>query len=305
MHTSNAARSRTRRNSPRRGQEKPTQAADPRVTAAAQTLLDAFREGRLPTALASIFIRRRFKTPSNSWSLRNRILAAIHGHSDARGFRQWQEAGRHVRAGERAFYILGPRMIRVKEDRPERGLEAGDAIMVGVVGIPVFGFDQTEGDSLPEDTDLAEEAAFLARLPYIEVARAWGLSVSTYEGGSGRSLGYYSPSHHAIALGVRNLSTWAHELVHAADDRLQNLDVAAELDREVVAEFGATVLLECTGETEESDRGGAWTYISHYCERHGADPLTTCEAFLQRVVACVSHVIEAAEALAVDAAPEQ
>ncbi len=303
MKTSHASSSLTRKSPQRcKDKKKPPRSKEthPGVKAAADTLLDAFREGQVPKALSNVFIRRRFKTPCNSWSLRNRILAAIHGHSDARGFRQWQEVGRHVRAGERAFYILGPRMIRVKEDRPERGLEAGDGVMVGVVGIPVFGLDQTEGEPLPENADLAEEAAFLASLPFFDVARAWGLSVSTYEGNLGRNKGTYSPSHQAIELGVRNLSTWAHELIHAADDRLQTLELEAELDREVVAEFGATVLLECIGESAESDRGGAWNYISRYCQRHGADPLTTCEAFLQRIVACVTYVIEAAEALGSD-----
>ncbi len=299
MRSAQADKSRkTRKTSPRSQAKPPQPSPDPRVTAAAQTLLDAFREGRIPTALANIFIRRRFNTPSSSWSLRNKLLAALHGHADARGFRQWQEAGRHVRVGERAFYILGPRMVRLKDSRPERGLEAGDAIMVGVVGIPVFGFDQTEGEPLPENTDLAEEAAFLASLPFADVAKAWGITLSTYEGRGAKNLGYYSPSHQAIALGVRNLSTWAHELVHAADDRLQTLDLAAELDREVVAEFGSTVLLECAGHPEESNRGGAWRYISLYCERFSADPLATCEVFLQRVVACVSLVIETAENLA-------
>jgi hypothetical protein len=268
-----------------------------RAASVAASILDAWREGRIPAALSLIFIRRRHSCPSSAWSWRNRIIAALHGHSDARGFRQWQEAERHVRKGERAFYILGPRNVRLKEDRPHLGLEAGDSIMVGVVAIPVFGYSQTEGAPLPEDPEAAEDDAFLAGLPFADVARTWGLTLTTFSSVPGGKLGSYSPSRQAITVGVRNLSTWAHELMHAADDRRSPLAPGQHLDQEVVAEMGASVLLECVGQTVESDRGGAWRYISGYCAKHQADPLATCEQLLARVVACVALVLDTAQAL--------
>jgi hypothetical protein len=285
-----------KRKSPFPTMDAPRPTNDERAANVAKQIVEAFREGRVPKALSLIFIRRNRAAPSSSWSLRNRFIAALHGHSDARGFRQWQQAGRTVRKGERAFYILGPRTLKLRQDRPELGLEAGDALMVGVVPIPVFGFDQTDGEPMPEATNITDEAAFISGLPFLEVARSWGLQITTYEGERDDFLGRYVYGTR-IALGVRNLSTWAHELTHAADDRLGTLRSAPKLDREVVAELGASVLLECAGETYESDRGGAWSYINFYCHKYDADPLSVCEALLERVIACVTLVLDTAEQL--------
>jgi len=74
------------------------------------------------------------------------------------------------------------------------------------------------------------------------------LTVTTY-GDAERvgAAGYYRPGQ-AIALAVENLATWAHELVHAADDRRGELQKGADIDREIVAEFGGAVLLRCLGD---------------------------------------------------------
>ena len=277
----------------------PVRSNPDRAAEVAASLLDAWREGRIPGALANVFLHRRaYDCPAAAWSWRNRLITALHGHYDARGFRQWQQVGRCVRKGEKAFYILGPRTVRLKEDRPEQDLEAGDSIMVGVVAIPVFGLSQTDGAPVPEDPGAAEEAAFLASLPFLEVAKVWGLSITTFSASAGGKLGSFSPAYRTIALGVKNLATWAHELIHAADNRCSPLLPGQQLDQEVVAEMGAAVLLECVGETVESDRGGAWRYISGYCAKHKADPLATCEELLARVIACVTSVLDTAEALA-------
>jgi integrase len=68
-----------------------------------------FRAGNVPKALAPIFIKRRDGLPCRRWSWSNQLITALHGYADARGFRQWEQAGRHVKKGERAFDILAPR----------------------------------------------------------------------------------------------------------------------------------------------------------------------------------------------------
>ncbi len=78
-------------------------------------------------------------------------------------------------------------------------------------------------------------------LPLLSVARSWALSVTAYNGKGARALGYYQHGQ-AIALGVQNIATWAHELVHAADDRRGKLAGSSKLSREVVAELGGAVL---------------------------------------------------------------
>jgi antirestriction protein ArdC len=266
------------------------------VRRVAEQILEAFQAGTVPAACAQIFLRH---TPDDSrpcarWSWRNQLLAALLGHHDARGFRQWQEVGRHVRKGERAFYILAPSLRRAepKDDEPQ---DEPEFVVTGFVCVPVFGYSQTEGDPLP---GAEEEAAFLSALPLVEVARSWGLHVGTFAAeGTGR-LGYYRPGE-AIAVGVENLSTWTHELLHAADDRRGTLVRARgqKLSNEVVAEFGGAILLECLGYSVESDRGGAYAYIESYCREHEADLLTTCTDLLDRACAAVALLLDTAQEL--------
>jgi hypothetical protein len=55
-----------------------------------------------------------------------------------------------------------------------------------------------------------------------------------------------------IALGVKNLSTWARELVHGADHRLGHLKERGRPWRsETVAEWGGAVLLEIFGHEQK------------------------------------------------------
>jgi hypothetical protein len=66
----------------------------------AKRILEAFERGEIPRALAQVYIH---------------LLVALAGHSDARGYRQWQDVGRHVKKGERAFGILAPLTRKVSE----------------------------------------------------------------------------------------------------------------------------------------------------------------------------------------------
>lgn len=261
----------------------------------AQNILDAFQRGDVPKALAQVFIHRTMDCPAASWSWRNRLITALQGHYDARGFRQWLSVGRTVKRGSRAFYILGPCTVKAKKDDDARGIEAGDPILIGFRAIPVFGYAQTEGDPL-SDAEALEDDVFIDALPLIEVARSWNLTVSTFNGAHAPRLGAYKPGK-AIALGVENLSTWAHELIHAADDRRGTLTrkPGQQLDNETVAEFGATILLECLGYTTDSDRGGAYNYIQRYANEHNRSPINVCTDLIERTCACVALILETAE----------
>lgn len=277
--------------------EKKTTPKKERLETLGHKLLAAFEAGRVPAALAPIFIRRDpdRPVPSERWSWPNRLLAALAGHPLAAGFRQWGKLGRSVRKGERAFHILKPRTVQAKEADPERGIEEGDPIVVGFVPVAVFGYEQTEGEPL---ADPEWEREFLDALPLIQVARAWGLEVATHPGEDASQLGYYRHGK-AIGLSVENLATWCHELTHAADDRLGSLTrrPGQQLDNEVVAELGGAILLEALGETTASDPGGAYRYVKSYCEQHGAPLLPTCLDLLERTCAAVAHLLEEAERL--------
>ena len=262
----------------------------------AAEILDAFRSGSVPKALATTFLSRHHDCPSASWSWRNRLLVARNGHLAARGFRQWQEAGRSVRAGEHAFHILGPMRVKTKNRHEDFDLESEDEPglrLIGFRAIPVFGYTQTQGEPIPA---LEEPLAYLDTLPLLEVAHAWGLVVKAVAPGD--RLGYYR-SGQEIGLAVENFATWGHELLHSSDDRLGTLTPGGgqKLDNEVVAELGGAILLECLGYSVESDRGGAYAYIERYCRGSSRDLLAVCSELLDRTCAAVELILNTAEEL--------
>ena len=89
---------------------------------------------------------------------------------------------------------------------------------------------------------------------------------------------------HVTAIGVENLATWAHELIHAADDRNGTLKERGQhWLSETVAELGGAVLLYAAGYEREADIGGAWDYISHYAKENDVEPIKACTTALERV----------------------
>jgi len=262
---------------------------------AASRILTLFREpNRLPEALAPMFIHRSDDVPCRAWSWSNQLLTALSGTSDARGFRQWESVGRHVKKGSRAFYILGPCTKKIRDRDPETGAERDRMAIVGFKSIPVFRYEDTDGEALPgPDGDVRR---FLDGLPLLPVAESWGLSVDAFNGRDGRALGWYR-SDGAIALGVENLSTWAHELCHAADDRLGALRPSSRPDREVVAELGGAVLLQCLGNLADADLGGCWQYIESWAQHGKVHPIRACERLLKRVCDCVALILDTANDL--------
>ncbi len=259
---------------------------------AAQDILGAFQNpGNLPAPLAQVFIHRKDRSPCRAWSWRNQLIVALRGHSDARGFRQWQAVGRHVRKGENAFYILSPCVKRVMD--PKTGEER--SVLYGYRGTPVFGLNQTEGAEL-ELTDPAV-LGWLRALPLREIAQSWGLKIEAFDGSGADCLGKFRRGE-AIALGVKNLSTWAHELVHAADHRNGKFaELGQHWRSETVAELGGAVLLCTLGLKHDADLGGCWDYVQSYASRSGIDPLRACNLVLDRTCEAVSLILDTAEAI--------
>ncbi len=231
-----------------------------RAQEVADAILKAFQENTLPKALAPVFVHRTDNVPCRSWSWANQLMAAIHGHCDARGYRQWEQTGRHVKKGEKAFPILVPMCKKKKAKDEETGTdETGDektkTYVYGFTSAPVFGLNQTEGEPLP-------------------------------------------PPSAGIALSVENLSTWAHELCHAADDRLGNLQERGQHWRsETVAELGGAILLETLGHDTDSDRGGCWEYVSAYAKDAKITPITACQCVLNRTCDAVALILDTANAI--------
>ena len=258
----------------------------------AARLVSLFESGNLPAALAPVFVTTPDGVPSGRWSWSNRLLAALEGHHDARGFRQWQEVGRHVKKGEKAFAILAPLFAKMRD--AETGEEKPRPY--GFKGVPVFGYSQTEGAPIPE---YAAADSLLRSLPLVTVAQAWGINVTTADLTGRGSLGYYSAGASAIVLGDHNAQTWAHELMHAADDRAGNLKRGGKDDKaraEVVAELGAATLLTMLGHPQ-ADTGGTWQYVKAWCERTGKPPIGECIACINRICAAIDLIVKTAGTL--------
>ena len=174
-------------------------------------------------------------SPCMKWGPTNRFLVALHGTSDARGFRQWQEAGRNVKKGAKALHILVPRFRKVEEDDAEER-----QILIGFVSAPVFAVEDTDGEPLPETVPPSA--------PRLQVvADALGIPI-TYAGApSERIYGVYQGGARRITLYTHDVATWYHEISHALHHRLGKLrprtDDAARRDNEIVAEIGAAVLV--------------------------------------------------------------
>lgn len=249
----------------------------------------------LPKALAPVFIHRRDDVPCRKWSWHNQLVAAMSGTTDARGFRQWAEVGRKVKKGCHAIWILAP-CIKTIKDKDDAGEEIKRQIVYGFRSVPVFRLADTEGEPLPGTDDKYDD--WVKELPLLEVAQVWGLNVGTYSGGGHSPLGYfqYGRSGQAVMLGVENLSTWAHEIIHAADYRLPKQKNQKWRD-EIIAELGGAVLLECLGMKYDADLGGAYDYIRHYAKSADMDVVRACIQVLGRVCDCVSLILDTAESL--------
>jgi antirestriction protein ArdC len=224
------------------------------------------------------------------------------GHDDARTYRDWQAVGRQVRKGEKGFYILEPCKRKIRDTDPDTGQERERMAVYGFKAGARFGLDQTDitdADEWAKHSGHDTEAdRFLDALPFVNVARHWGLSVKSYNGRKGGALGQYR-HRQSVAIGVENLSTWAHELIHAADDRLGELKERGQHWRsETVAELGGAVLLCCVGNDHDADLGGCWQYIQHYAKANGKDATSAAMSILNRMCKAVALILETGDTLA-------
>ncbi len=276
-----------------------------RSSVAAQKVLEAFRSGAIIKAAELVFVPQALAedAPCRHWSLGNRLLAALSGSADARTFKQWLEAGRAVRKGEKARgFIFLPVFSRRKEDGDE--VEEERVEPVAFFAKVVFGYPQTDGEPIPA---YAEQGSFLSALPLVEVAEAWGVPVrASSELVRTGALGLLQHSRQIegaqIVLSVENPEVFLHELVHAAELRRGTLHPgrSERPGKEIVAEFGAQMLLAALGHPPVSDR--SFEYLSHYAKVLDLDPEAAALRFLERTAAAVEMVLQTAEELATQTA---
>jgi len=179
--------------------------------------------------------------PMQKWSLMNQLMVLVHGYSCARGFRQWQQVKRCVKKGMKAIYILGPVMIPVPV-KDKEGKETGEKQpkLVGFKAIPVFGYEQTEGEELPEYMTKDAISRSLPHLPLSNIASDLDLEVKAEFTKNGEA-GYFQPEAKIIGICTDSQQTFLHELSHAVDYKLNNNSSSRE-EGEVVAELSACFL---------------------------------------------------------------
>jgi len=113
-----------------------------RVKQTLDAVLDRFKSDEIPEAVAYALFPIP-DLPSSRWSILNRTIMLLNGTCDARGFRQWQQAKRHVKKGARALYILIPLIRKVNDEEGE--------VASGVYGFgcqAVFRAEDTGGEPL-------------------------------------------------------------------------------------------------------------------------------------------------------------
>lgn len=251
-----------------------------KVKQALESILQKFKNGDLPEVIAY----SKFpipNIPAAKWSLLNRMLMFLAGTSDARGFRQWQRVGRHVKKGGKGFTILAPRFIKKQaEDEKEEKL-----LLVGFLAVPVFRVEDTEGD--PLDYQLIE----LPELPLTDVAKRWGISVKGIPGNY-HFLGYFSQDHKEIALASKEESIFFHELGHAAHQRiLGELKKGQDWKQEIVAELTAAVLCKIAGKTSKF-LGTNYQYIEVYARQAHLTPWQGCMSVVGEIEKVLNLILE-------------
>ena len=263
----------------------------------ATQIVDAFKNPEaLPKALATKFIRANSDAPCASWSLMNQFVTYLSGTVDARGMKQWNKVGRRIKKGSKAIWILAP-VTKKRTETNHDGEEEERYFVVGFKSIPVFRYEDTEGQEIPE---IEATKAHIESLPLLDVAEKWGIKVYASDTARAGAKGMYrymptDDSFGEIILGVENLDTWCHELVHAADKRVGGLK-EADWHREVVADLGSAILLHLLGRPEDADLGGCYEYIQSYAKTQDMDVVKACIKCMTRACECVELILSETEA---------
>jgi antirestriction protein ArdC len=244
-------------------------------------LLASFESGDIPEAL-SIAVLPKLDVPCAHWSFTNRILVWLSGSSDLRGYRQWAVVGRNVKKSSKATYILAPSF---RKKREEERSEEEEAILTGFLSVPVFRYEDTEGEPLDILELKPKELP-----PLFDVAQAWKIRVD-WQSYQGDGYGFYAPNRGMISLATHDENTFFHELGHAAHHRLLGtLKKGQVWSQEIVAELTAAVLAHLYG--GRPNDGSSYRYIGHYAQEAGMDPHRACLRVIQDVESCLNLIIQ-------------
>jgi len=245
-----------------------------------QRIIDLFKDGNIPKALAVATIPPQDGIPSAKWSIGNRVLQFLADTSDARGFRQWEKAGRKVTKGSKAFCILGPN-TRVITEKADNGQEVEKVIVTGFHAIPVFRAEDTDGEPLPYEP--------VSPPPLADVAEQFGLSVS-YQAFASNYYGYYQGQSKKIVLATHSVQVFFHELAHAAHERIEGKLKGGQVpSQEIIAELTAATLAQMY--CPEANLGFSYDYVKRYAEKSKKSIDRACLSVINTVGQVLDEII--------------
>ena len=227
-----------------------------RANSELEKVVRLFSSQQLPDLCAKALISSPAK-PSSKWSFGNQILMVLAGTADARGFRQWQEAGRSVSKGGKAVYILGPvrkRIRRKAKDKPGEPDEEFAEILVGFMPVPVFRYEDTQGRDLP---------VYQPRNPppLMEVAERFGMKVQ-YERLAPGVYGATDHTNKTVLLATEDHDVFFHELAHAIHRSFEpKTGHGQEPEAETIAQLVAATLARLYARPADNF---SWNYIAAY-----------------------------------------
>jgi len=243
-----------------------------RATVELKRIVDLFSTKSLPTTISKVLIETAGK-PSEKWSLGNKLIMLANGTLDARGFRQWQQVGRYVKKGTRAFYILSPNTYKIKVFNEQTKQEEERIRINGFRGTAVFRYEDTEGQSIEYQPKTIP--------PLMEVAKRLGIPVNYEDTRLKGAYGYYDLEKKEIVLGTEDISTFFHELTHAVHHTIEDLRGGQKSEHEAIAQLAACTLASLYGYNIESQ---SWTYIANYAENKTVEAVgKICMRVLKKV----------------------
>ena len=251
-----------------------------KARASLQQIVELFKLGNVPKALAVATIPPQAGIPSARWSWSNRLLQFMADTSDARGYRQWQEAGRQVKKGTKSFCILGPCTKKIT-DTGDNGEKTEKVVVVGFHAIPVFRVEDTDGEPLPYEPSSPP--------PLADVAQRLGLAVS-YQTFAGTFYGCYKGNSKKIVLASHEAQVFFHELAHAAHHRIAgSLKGGQNPSQEIIAELTAATLasLYCP----EANLGFSYQYVETYAKKSNKTTERACLAVISTVGKVLDEIL--------------
>lgn len=242
-----------------------------KAKASLDRVIERFKSGDL-SPITNI---ARFEIPEDApcfkWSFSNKVLAYIQsGELDCRGFNQWQDAGRKIKKGTKAAFILRPRTMKLEKEGQEP-----EVICTGFAPIPVFPASGTEGEgrlAVYQPKELP---------PLYDVAKKLGVEVR-YMPVSPDKLGSCKPDGTRITIGSESPEVFFHELAHAIHAKIEGeLKNKQDARQETIAEFTSAVLMDLYGLKDTS--GNTWEYIKMYA-KNPLEAVTKALATVEKVL---------------------